>query len=66
MVNHSTQNPPAQNTPPEQTFTPLLPPIGNLFPISEIVKPQTENTLTSPNPPEHNNPPVVMDTPHLL
>ena len=42
--------------PPEQTLPP------SLTPISESVNPQTENTLTAPNLPEQNNPPVVVAT----
>ena len=63
-VKNSTQKPSAEKKPPEQTLTPSLPPIINVSPISEIVYPQTGNTLTALNLPERNNPPVVMTTPH--
>ena len=36
-VNNSTQKPPVENPPPEQTFWSSLPPILKLSPISEIV-----------------------------
>ena len=49
--------------PPSQTNSSSLPPIGNLSPISEIANPQTENIITTPNIPDHNNLPVVVSNP---
>ena len=63
-VDDSTQNLHEKNPPQAQTLPTLLPPIVNLYPISYYVNPQTDNNLTAPNLPEHNNPPVVMAAPH--
>ena len=35
-----------------------------MSPISESLNHQTENTLTAPNIPEHNDPPIVMASTH--
>ena len=62
MIKHKRilQKPPT----PAQNISSLIPQIGKFSPILESVNNQTENILTEPNISEHNNPTVVMATPH--